>query len=115
MPASFARTTLTRLRATSTIDDRGVTRPDWDSTPPDELELPRCIVVQRQTPEVLYDGRQGLITTYDVAALKGADVLPVDRIRWIGGDFEVDGEVLHTESPSGRLDEAKFAITRVEG
>jgi hypothetical protein len=110
---SFARDTVTRLRPVLINDGHGNTVPDW-SQPPDELAIPGCSVQPAATSEVL-TSRDTIQDQWSVFTPRDADVLPTDRLRWIGQDYEVIGQPARWDSPTGALSHQQFLIQRWEG
>ena len=112
MPLSFMNETVTVIRpASKTV--RGSTVPDWDNAT--EHQLARCQVTAASTQQdrggrvVNVSDRRTLRAPYD------ADILPGDRVRWNGEVYEVDGEVFHSKSPTGRVSTTRCALQRWEG
>lgn len=112
MPLSFMNETVTVLRA-PLVDKRGTKVRDWSS--PEGHELPRCQVTAAGTSQerdgrvLQVDDRRTLRAMYD------ADVEAGDRVVWRGVTYEVDGEVFHTKSPTGRVSSTRCALARWEG
>lgn len=112
MPLSFMRDTATVIRpAARTV--RGSSVPDWDNAT--EHELTRVQVTAAATQQER-DGRVVNVSeSYTLRARYDADVRPGDRVRWEGRTYEVDGEVFHSKSPTGRVSTTRCTLRRWEG
>jgi len=111
--ASFARAFIVRLRPVLINDSHGNTVPDW-SQPPSELGIGGCSVQPGGTSEVL-TSRDTIQDLWEVFAPRFADVLPTDRIRWNGLDYEVLGQPAEWDSPTGAISHIQFQMQRWEG
>ena len=112
MPCSFMRDSATVIRPTKKTV-RGSTVPDWDNAT--EHELKRVQVTAASTQQDR-DGR--VVNVADrrtLRAMYDADVQPGDRIRYEDEIYEVDGEVFHSKSPTGRVSTTRCALARWEG
>lgn len=88
MLPSFARQTVTRLRAT-TKTARGSTVPDWSN--PNELTIGGCSV-QPAATDLSQDGRVlGIMDGLTCYMPPGADVQDGDRILFEGNVYTIDG------------------------
>lgn len=112
MPCSFMRDSVTVIRpAVKAV--RGSTVPDWDNAT--EHELKRVQVTAASTSQDR-DGRVvNVAQGRTLRAMYDADVQPGDRIRFDGEVYEVDGEVFHSKSPTGRVSSTRCALARWEG
>lgn len=111
--ASFARAFIVRLRPVLISDSHGNTVADW-SQPPSELGIGGCSVQPAPTSEVL-TSRDTTQDEWVVYAPRFADVLPTDRIRWNGNQYEVVGQPNAWDSPTGGLSHIQFSMLRWEG
>jgi hypothetical protein len=111
--ASFARAIIVRLRPIWIIDGHGNRVPDW-SQPPEPLPIGGCSVQPGATDEVL-TSRDTIQDAWEVYAPRFADILPTDRIRWNGNDYEVLGQPAAWDSPTGALSHLHFSMQRWEG
>jgi hypothetical protein len=112
MPLSFMTDAVTVIRP-STKTVRGSTVPDWGNAT--EHQLAHCQVTAAATSQER-DGR--VVNVSDRRTLRArydADIRPGDRVRWNGEVYEVDGEVFHSESPTGRVSSTRCALQRWEG
>lgn len=92
---------------------RGSTVFDWDNATEhvvDRLQVTAAATSQDRDGRVVQvSDRRTLRAMYD------ADVQPGDRIRYEGVTYEVDGEVFHSKSPTGRVSSTRCALARWEG
>ena len=92
---------------------RGSTVPDWDNAT--EHVLTRVQVTAASTQQDR-DGRVVQVSDRrTLRAMYDADVQPGDRISYEGEVYEVDGEVFHSKSPTGRVSSTRCALARWEG
>ena len=112
MPLSFMNDSVTVIRpATRTV--RGSTVHDWEHAT--EHQVANCQVTAASTSQER-DGRVVNVTDgRTFRAAYDADIQPGDRVRWNGEVYEVDGEVFHSKSPSGRVSSTRCALQRWEG
>jgi hypothetical protein len=112
LPLSFATQTITRLRGTEDTDGLGNTVLDW--TAPDELDLTGCSVQPVAAPETV-DGRSrdAVGRRWLVIAPPGADIGALDRARFSGRVYDVDGEPLAYST--GVLDHVELYLVDVAG
>jgi len=112
MPLSFMRDSATVIRAAAK-SARGSTVPDWENA--SEHELARIQVTAAATQQDR-DGRVvNVADSFTLRAPYDADVRPGDRVRYGGETYEVDGEVFHSKSPTGRVSTTRCALRRWEG
>ena len=112
MPLSFFRDTVTRLRAP--IESKnGSDYFDW--TQAAELVITNVQVTAQSTSRD-FEGR--VLNVSDRRTLRAAydaDIKAGDRIVWQGETYEVEGEVFHTKSPSGRVSSTRCTLVRWDG
>ena len=112
MPLSFFRDTVTRLRAP--IESKnGSDYFDW--TQATELVITNVQVTAQSTSRD-FEGR--VLNVSDRRTLRAAydaDIKAGDRIVWQGETYEVEGEVVHTKSPSGRVSSTRCTLVRWDG
>lgn len=82
--------TVTRLRGAGATDEYHNEVLDWST--PDTLDIPGCSVQPFPGLQV-NDSREVVTTLMAVWAPVAADVLDVDRIRYAGTDYDIDGSV----------------------
>lgn len=112
MPLSFMRDTVTVVRP-GVKTSRGTTVRDWDNT---TLHVLQNVHVTAASTQQDRDGREVNVT--DMRTLRApyiADVQPGDRVVWNGVTYEVDGEVFHSKSPTGRVSSTRCTLARWEG
>lgn len=107
---SFATDVITRLRAPFVTDSYGNHVLDWST--PAELTITGCRVQPLQSNEYTTDSER-IAVRLRTFAPAGSDVTGVDRIRFNGIDYSVDGDPLAWSSPTGGLAHLEFFIERV--
>lgn len=109
MPLSFMRDSVTRQRATSTTKN-GCEVPDWSN--PSTATITGVQVVALGTSRD-FEGRVEQISDRrTLRAPYNADIQAGDRIVWNGCTYEVEGEVFHTKSPTGRVSSTRCTLVR---
>ncbi|MBR2837777.1 MAG: hypothetical protein IKE55_03235 [Kiritimatiellae bacterium] len=112
MPLSFMSDSVTVVRpGARTV--RGSTVPDWAAATEHVVDRVQVTAAATQQDR---DGR--VVNVHESATLRApydADVRPGDRVRWGGEIYEVDGEVFHSKSPTGRVSSTRCALRRWEG
>ena len=112
MMVSFATKTVTRIRP-GTITERGTTYPDWDNT--DDLDIPNCVVTWNSTT-LNQEGRiLGISDNQVLYAPLTADIKAGDRIRYGTNVYEIEGDPMDWNSPTGALDHYVINLKRYEG
>lgn len=112
MPLSFMNDSVTVLRA-PLRKKNGMEYYDW--TNPDTFTVTNVQVVAQSTSRDM-DGRVLNVTDRRTLRAKyDADIRPGDRIEWNGDTYEIDGEVFHTTSPTGRVSSTRCTLARWEG
>lgn len=112
MPLSFFKDSVTVLRAPLVINS-GMEKRDWSNAASHTVN--RVQVVAQSTSRD-YDGR--VLNVSDRRTLRAnydADIKAGDRVIWKGETYEVDGEVFHTESPTGRVSSTRCTLARWSG
>ena len=112
MPLSFFKDSVTRQRATIKKTN-GMEYFDWSD--PDEKVIPRVQVVPQTTSRVFEERVQQVTDRRTLRASYNADIEAGDRIIWEGKTYEIDGEVFHTSSPTGRVSSTRCNLVRWEG
>lgn len=112
MPLSFFRDTVTVIRpGTGTKNGQEVN--DWTNAT--ESTLTRAQVTAQSTSRD-FDGR--LLNVTDRRTLRAgydADIKAGDRVVFNGETYEVEGEVFHTKSPTGRVSSTRCTLVRWTG
>lgn len=112
MPLSFMTDTATVKRARLRMKN-GMETFDWSD--PEVITLTNVQVTAKATGRD-FEGR--VLETNDSRTLRAmydADIRAGDRVEWNGETYEVDGEVFHTKSPTGRVSSTRCTLTRWEG
>lgn len=112
---SFHRQTVTVIRASTTANRYGDDIRDWNTA--DEVDLTGVRLIPQAADNNIENvvDRDRIIRRWVLFAPPDADVVASDRIRYGGDLYEIDGEVRHWPSPSGRLSHIEADLTRVEG
>lgn len=112
MPLSFMNETVTVTRA-QLKDVRGTKVRDW--THATTHNVGNCLITAVSTVQDR-DGRELQISdTFRLRAMYDADIAPGDRITWGSVIYEVDGDVIKTKSPTGRVSSTRCSIARWQG
>lgn len=112
MALSFWKDEATVLRA-PLITKNGMEKRDWENAVPHIIKNVK--VTAQATSREFGDrvtqatDRRTLRANYD------ADIEPGDRVIWNGDTYEIDGEVFHTVSPTGRASSTRCTLVRWEG
>ena len=112
MPLSFMRESVTVVRAKITVKN-GARIPDWNDTTEHTVNN---VQITAQATDRNFEGRT--LNTRDARTLRAkydADIKPGDHIEWNGATYEVNGEVFHTKSPTGRISTTRCSLVRWEG
>lgn len=115
MPLSFHQQTVTRVRAGLTPDRYGDSVRDWANAT--LADLPGCRVLpdtNDTAPSNVVD-RDRVIDRWLLFAPPDTDLVASDRVRLDDGDYEVDGDVMHWPSPTGRIAHLEVRLMRVKG
>lgn len=112
MPLDFMRDTVTVVRP-GARESRGSTVPDWDNPS-------RHVVADVQvTPVSTVQDRDGRVANADdrmrLRCRFDADIKPGDRVVWNGDTYEVDGDVFHVKSPTGRVSSTRCTLALWRG
>ena len=112
MPLSFMRDSVTRLRA-DVINRNGAELFDWENV--DSATI-YCVQITAQSTTRDFEGRALEVSDRRTLRAKyDADIKAGDRIIWNGTTYEVEGEVFHTKSPTGRVSSTRCTLVRWEG
>lgn len=121
MTISFKDQTATVVRP-AWVDERGDLIEDWSNAA--EHDIDGCRLQPMATDEVLFSGatdseggvaRNAVVIRWKLFLPDGADIEAHDRIRFRSELYEVDGEPLRWESPTGFLAHVETVLRRVEG
>ena len=112
MPLSFMKDSVTVKRAPIKIKN-GMQYFDWSESVDTQVSN---VQVTAQASSRDFDGR--VLNVSDRRTLRApydADIMAGDRIVWNGETYEVEGEVYHTKSPTGRVSSTRCTLVRFEG
>ena len=112
---SFARDTITRLRAPLVADGYGTPASLRDWANASELDIPGCRVHPAGSSEVNAQGRETVAVALRAFAPAGADIAAGDRVEWEGATYEVEGDPQSWPSPTGGLAHLEFGMRKVAG
>ena len=112
MLPSFATQSITVRRA-PLVDDHGAEVRDWDGDV-DDHTVTGCSIQPLTGAEILAN-RNAVQAQWRVYAPAGADVEATDHVAFGGHDYEVVGEPLRWQSPTGTLDHVELLLNRWEG
>lgn len=112
MALSFMRDTVTVLRA-PVIKKHGLDVLDWPNAAAHVIK--HVQVTAQATSREFGDRVVQLSDRRTFRADFDADVKPGDRIVYEGTTYEVEGEVFHTKSPTGRASSTRCTLVRWEG
>lgn len=112
MPLSFMRDSVTIRRAPFKMKN-GMQAYDWQNA--QEFEITNVqVTAQASTRD--FEGRVMQVTDRrTLRAPYDADIQAGDRIVWNGETYEIDGEVYHTKSPTGRISTTRCTLVRFRG
>lgn len=112
MPLSFMRDTVTVRRAPIATKN-GMEYRDWTNA---AAHAVTNVQVTAQSTSRDFDGRVEQVSDRrTLRAPYAADIQSGDRVIYEGGEYEVDGEVFHTKSPTGRVSSTRCTLIRWEG
>ena len=112
MPCSFMRDSVVIVRPGEKTE-RGSIIPDWDNA------QTHTINDVQVTPVSTVQDRDGRVVNvsdrFKLRARYSADVKSGDRVIWNGDTFEIDGDVFHTKSPTGRVSSTRCTLALWRG
>ena len=112
MALSLMKDTVTVLRA-PIAKKNGMDYRDWENA--EEHTVYQVQVTAQSTSREFADRTLQIIDRRTLRANYDADVKPGDRILWNEETYEVEGEVFHTKSPTGRVSSTRCTLARWEG
>lgn len=112
MALSFMNDKVTVLRA-PIAKKNGMDYRDWENA--EELEVAQVQITGQSTAREFGDRTLQITDRRTLRANYDADVKPGDRILWNDDMYEVEGEVFHTKSPTGRVSSTRCTLVRWEG
>ena len=112
MALSFMKDSVTVKRA-PIVKKNGMDARDWSKA------SEHTLVNVQVTPQSTSRDFEGRVTQVSdrrtLRADYAADIQAGDRVEWNGTPYEVEGEVFHTESPTGRVSSTRCTLVRWEG
>lgn len=112
MPLSFMKDSVTVIRA-ELITKNGAEVRDWKNA---TEHIVSNVQVTPQATSREFGNRTTQVTEGGTLRAKyDADIKPGDRIVWNDTTYEIDGEVFHTKSPTGRVSTTRCSLIRWEG
>lgn len=112
MPLSFMNDEAVIVRP-STRTERGATVKDWKFATQHTVKNVQIVPVSTSQDR---DGRVVNVNDrFKFRAKYEADVKPGDRVIWNGETFEIDGDVFHVKSPTGRVSSTRCTLARWKG
>ena len=112
MALSFWKDQVTVLRA-PLITKNGMEKRDWENAVPHTIK--NVQITAQATSREFGDRVKQVTDRRTLRANYEADIVPGDRIIWNGDTYEIDGEVFHTVSPTGRVSSTRCTLARWEG
>ena len=112
MPLSFFRDEVIRRRAVLKVKN-GMEYPDWDDA--NEITIKNVQVTAAATSRELEERTLNVSDRRTLRAGYDADIQAGDRIVWNGEVYDIDGEVFHSKSPTGRISTTRCALMRFKG
>ena len=112
MPLSFMNDTVAVRRA-PLINKNGMQVFDWNSAVETTVSN---VQVTAQSTSRDFEGR--VLNVSDRRTLRApydADIQAGDRVVWNGEIYEIEGEVFHTKSPTGRISSTRCTLVRFQG
>lgn len=108
----IARHPIVRVRAPLVDDGRGNLARDWDEAT--EATIPGWAVDVGSTVEDTVN-RDGSAVEYTIRGPLAADVAATDRVRFMGGLYEIAGGVLRQPGPSALTSHTIIRLSLWEG
>ena len=109
MPLSFMKDSVIRQRA-AVITKNGAEIQDWSNTATATIEGVQ--VTAQGTSRVFADRTVQIEDRRTLRAPYHADIEAGDRIVWEGNTYEIEGDVFHTKSPTGRVSSTRCTLVR---
>lgn len=112
MGLSFFRDTVTIIRAPLEVKNGSEYR-NWDKATSHELE--HVQVTAAGTSRDFAGRTESITDRRTLRANYDADIQEGDRVAFEGNLYEIDGEVFHTKSPTGRASSTRCTLMRWKG
>ena len=122
MPLSFFTDSVTVIRAPLALKN-GMERRVWtteaitttESIGPDQHVIYNVQVTAQSTSRDFAGRVENVTDRRTLRAAYDADIAAGDRVIWNGETYEVEGEVFHTKSPTGRVSSTRCTLVRFTG
>lgn len=112
MPLSFFNDTVIRKRAATTMKN-GMESFDWANAA--DMTITNVQVTAQSTSRDFAGRVENVSDRRTLRASYDADIKAGDRVIWNGETYEVEGEVFHTKSPTGRVSSTRCTLVRFTG
>lgn len=112
MGLSFFKDSVTILRA-PIVKKNGAESRDWNNAT--ERILERVQVTAAGTSRDFAGRAENITDARTLRANYDADIQEGDRVVYDGNLYEINGEVFHTKSPTGRASSTRCTLTRWKG
>ena len=112
MGLSFFRDTVTIIRAPLEVKNGSEYR-NWNKATSHELE--HAQVTAAGTSRDFAGRTESITDRRTLRANYDADIQEGDRVAFEGNLYEIDGEVFHTKSPTGRASSTRCTLVRWKG
>ena len=112
MPLSFFRDEVIRRRAVLKVKN-GMEYPDWDNA--NEITISNVQLTPAATSRDFDERTLNVSDKRTLRAGYDADIKAGDRIVWNGTEYDIEGEVFHTKSPTGRISTTRCTLVRFKG
>lgn len=112
MPLSFCNDSVTRIRAAITVKN-GMEARDWAHAA--SATISNVLVTAQSTSRDFAGRVENVSDRRTLRAMYDADIQAGDRVIWNGDTYEVEGEVFHTKSPTGRVSSTRCTLVRYTG
>ena len=111
MPLSFFRDSVTIQRAALTTKN-GMQVRDWDHMTTHTVDR---VQIAGSGSSREFERTLNISESRILRASYDADIQAGDRVVWNGEVYEVNGEVFHTKSPTGRVSSTRCSLARWAG
>lgn len=112
MGLSFFRDTVTIIRAPLEMRNGSEYR-DWNNATSHDLE--HVLVTAAGTSRDFAGRAESITDRRTLRAGYDADIQEGDRVEYNGNLYEIEGEVFHTKSPTGRASSTRCTLMRWKG
>lgn len=112
MPLSFMRESVTIQRGTL-AKKNGMEYIDWSD--PSEHTVKNVLITAQSTSREFSERTLQVDDRRTLRAPYGSDIKPGDHVVVDDIVYEIDGDVFHTKSPTGRVSSTRCTLVRWEG